>query len=178
MNAKTEAFLTPAAAQAWSEVGKHRTHESAELHVLGEAAYTDDIREAYGTLHAALGLSQKAHARIVHMDLGPVRSARGVVAVYTAADIRGTNDCGPIIHDDPILSEGLVEYVGQPIFDLARHESTRPDGTRETFAVGGRVAYALAPVYTDDGGHLNGVGRRVMASHMVRFAAAALESRS
>ena len=116
MNAKTEAFLTPAAAQAWSEVGRHRTHESAELHVLGEAAYTDDIREAYGTLHAALGLSQKAHARIVHMDLEPVRSARGVVAVYTAADIRGTNDCGPIIHDDPILSEGLVEYVGQPIF--------------------------------------------------------------
>jgi xanthine dehydrogenase large subunit len=40
----------------------------------------------------------------------------GVVAVLTAADIPGKNDCGPIIHDDPILATDLVQYVGQPIF--------------------------------------------------------------
>jgi xanthine dehydrogenase large subunit len=85
-------------------VGVARPHESAELHVLGQATYTDDIPELQGTLHAALGLSSKAHARITAMDLAPVRSAPGVVAVYTAADIVGTNDCGPIIHDDPILA--------------------------------------------------------------------------
>jgi xanthine dehydrogenase large subunit len=45
-----------------------------------------------------------------------VRASRGVVAVYTAHDIPGANDCGPIIHDDPILADGLVQYVGQPIF--------------------------------------------------------------
>ena len=28
----------------------------------------------------------------------------------------GENDCGPIIHDDPILADGLVQYVGQPMF--------------------------------------------------------------
>ena len=68
-------------------------------------------------------------------------------------------------------------FSDQPIFDLARHESTRPDGTRETFAAGTGVAYAMVPVYTDDGGHLNGVGRRVMASHLLRFAAGALGAR-
>ncbi|MYM94680.1 xanthine dehydrogenase molybdopterin binding subunit [Duganella vulcania] len=104
------------AAQAWKAVGVARPHESAELHVLGQATYTDDIPELHGTLHAALGLSSKAHARINAMDLSPVRSAPGVVAVYTAEDIVGTNDCGPIIHDDPILSAGEVMYVGQPIF--------------------------------------------------------------
>jgi xanthine dehydrogenase large subunit len=103
-------------AAAWTAVGVARPHESAELHVLGQAAYTDDIPELNGTLHAALGLSAKAHARIVSIDLAPVRAMPGVVDVYTVDDIPGANDCGPIIHDDPILADGLVQYVGQPIF--------------------------------------------------------------
>jgi xanthine dehydrogenase molybdopterin-binding subunit B len=46
---------------AWTEVGRQHPHESAVLHVLGEAAYTDDMPELQGTLHAALGLSALAH---------------------------------------------------------------------------------------------------------------------
>src|SRR5207245_86413 len=109
------------------EVGQSRPHESAVLHVLGEATYTDDIPEAQGTLHAALGLSSKAHANILSMNLDAVKNAPGVVAVFTAKDIPGTNDCGPIVHDDPILSEGLVEYVGQPIFVVVAdsHDNAR-----------------------------------------------------
>ncbi|GGY03649.1 xanthine dehydrogenase molybdopterin binding subunit [Massilia dura] len=103
-------------AAAWAGVGLSRKHESAELHVLGQATYTDDIPELHGTLHAALGLSSKAHANITAMDLDPVKNSPGVVAVFTAKDIPGVNDCGPIIHDDPVLSPGLVQYVGQPIF--------------------------------------------------------------
>ncbi|MGH8808023.1 MAG: xanthine dehydrogenase molybdopterin binding subunit, partial [Noviherbaspirillum sp.] len=115
MNTRTVAFLkqaTQEAASAWAEVGKQRPHESAVMHVLGEATYTDDIPELQGTLHAALGTSQKAHAKIKAIDLAAVKASRGVVAVYTAKDIPGTNDCGPIIHDDPIFADGLVEYVG------------------------------------------------------------------
>jgi xanthine dehydrogenase large subunit len=100
----------------WKAVGVARPHESAALHVLGQANYTDDVPEVRGTLHAALGLSSKPHAKITAIDLAPVRASRGVVAVLTAADIPGTNDCGPIIHDDPIFADGLVQYVGQPMF--------------------------------------------------------------
>ncbi|NHZ61920.1 xanthine dehydrogenase molybdopterin binding subunit [Massilia genomosp. 1] len=108
---------TPALkAAAWTGVGVSRAHESAALHVLGQATYTDDIPEVQGTLHAALGLSSKAHANISAIDLAAVRASAGVVAVLTVADIPGTNDSGPIIHDDPILADGLVMYVGQPIF--------------------------------------------------------------
>lgn len=91
-------------------------HESAHLHVAGEACYIDDIPELSGTLHAAIGMSEHAHARIVAMDLSAVRAAPGVVAVLTAEDIPGVNDCGPIIHDDPVLAEQLVHYLGQAIF--------------------------------------------------------------
>jgi len=112
---------------AWKAVGVPRPHESAELHVLGQATYTDDIPELQGTLHAALGLSAKAHARITGMDFAPVRACPGVVGVYTVDDIPGVNDCGPIIHDDPILSAGEVLYVGQPIFVVVAdtHDNAR-----------------------------------------------------
>lgn len=97
-------------------VGHAQPHESAHLHVSGEAPYVDDIPELSGTLHAALGLSERAHARIVSIDLVDVRAYPGVVAVLSAADIPGKNNCGPILHDDPILADGTVQYVGQPIF--------------------------------------------------------------
>ncbi|MFY3745942.1 hypothetical protein ACOQFB_18670 [Anaeromyxobacter sp. Red801] len=52
------------------------------------------------------------------------------------------------------------EYGGNaPLFDLARVESTRPDGSVETSAWQGGAVPALVPAYTDDGGHLNAEGR-------------------
>ncbi len=97
-------------------VGISRPHESAHLHVAGAAPYIDDLPELAGTLHAALGLSPVAHGRITAMQLERIRALPGVVAVLSAADIPGANDCGPIVHDDPILADGLVQYLGQPVF--------------------------------------------------------------
>ena len=59
------------------------------------------------------------------------------------------------------------EYEGEPIFDLAKVESTRPDGSRSFFRNGPDVVYTLAPDLTDDGGHLNAAGRRVAAEEFV-----------
>ncbi len=91
-------------------------HESAHLHVSGEADYVDDIAEVSGTLFAALGLSEKACAKIVSIDLSAVEKSPGVVAILSCKDIPGDNDCGPIQHDDPILAEEFVQYIGQPVF--------------------------------------------------------------
>ena len=54
-------------------------HESAVLHVTGDATYVDDIPELAGTAFIALGLSTEAHARIKSIDLDAVRQAPGVV---------------------------------------------------------------------------------------------------
>jgi xanthine dehydrogenase large subunit len=97
-------------------VGQSLPHESAQLHVSGRAAYTDDIPEPVGMLHAALGLSPVAHGRLLGIDLALLRAQPGVVAVYTAADIPGVNDIGPIVHDDPILAHEVLRYLGQPVF--------------------------------------------------------------
>jgi len=103
-------------ARAAGGVGTPAQHESAHLHVTGRAVYTDDIAEVRGTLYGAFGLSQHAHARIEGMRLDAVRAAPGVRKVLTAADIPGINNYGVSATDDPILADGLVEYVGQPLF--------------------------------------------------------------
>ncbi|MEX3922677.1 xanthine dehydrogenase molybdopterin binding subunit [Paraburkholderia sp. BR10936] len=108
-------------------LGAPLPHESADAHVSGEARYTDDIPELHGTVHAALGLARHAHARIVALDLDRVRSSPGVLAVLTAADIPGENDCGPVVHDDPVLASDVVQYLGQPVFAViaTSHELAR-----------------------------------------------------
>jgi len=113
MNTSRDAFLASPTAQG---VGASRPHESAALHVAGEAAYIDDLPELAGTLHAALGLSPIAHGKLVSIDIERLAAMPGVVAVITAQDIPGTNDCGPIVHDDPILADGTLHYLGQPVF--------------------------------------------------------------
>lgn len=55
------------------------------------------------------------------------------------------------------------EYAGEPMFDLAKVESTSPNGSRSFFNDGGEIVYTLAPELTDDGGHLNAAGRRAAA---------------
>jgi len=55
-------------------------------------------------------------------------------------------------------------YVGrEPVFDLARLESTHADGSRSYFTRGADTVYTLAPELTDDGGHLNTSARRAAA---------------
>ncbi len=105
-----------AAGQIRGGVGEAEPHESARLHVTGAALYTDDIPLPDGSLHAAIGLSERAHARIRRLDLDAVRGAPGVVTVLTAADIPGENNHGPVVHDDPIFATDVVEYDGQSLF--------------------------------------------------------------
>ena len=65
----------------------------------------------------------------------------------------------------------IKEFPEDPIFDIARIESTRMDGSRAEFKYDGITYYSLATEYTHDGGHLNVLGRRVVASEMAKFLA-------
>ncbi|MDO5611735.1 MAG: xanthine dehydrogenase molybdopterin binding subunit [Paracoccus sp. (in: a-proteobacteria)] len=97
--------------------GRSIPHESAALHVTGQAGYADDLPLPADALHACLGLSECAHGRIARLDLDAVRAAPGVVDVLTAADLPGVNDVSPNgLGDDPILADGVVRFWGQPLF--------------------------------------------------------------
>lgn len=64
----------------------------------------------------------------------------------------------------------IDEYQGkEPIFDLAAVESTYPSGKRESFEYNGKTYYALVKDYTRDGGHLNDVGSKRVATALIEF---------
>jgi xanthine dehydrogenase large subunit len=123
-----------------SEVARPLRHDSAEGHVSGSALYVDDLPETPGTLHLAFGLAADGHARLTGLDLAEVRAAPGVVAVFTAADIPGENNVGPVFHDDRLFAEDEILYPGQPLFVVAA------TGNRAA-----RVAARLAKVETEPG---------------------------
>ncbi len=127
-------------------VHKPQRHDSGHKHVSGLAEYIDDIVEPAGALHAYLGLSDRAHAEIVSVDLDAVRAAPGVVDVLTAADVPGHNDVSPVgKHDDPVFAEGKVEFLGQPMFAVVAE--TREQARRA--AVKAKVEYKDLPHVID-----------------------------
>jgi xanthine dehydrogenase large subunit len=98
-------------------VGLPLVHDSAELHVTGTANFIDDLREPEGLVHVVPGFAKEgARGKIKSIDLAQVRADPGVVAVLTAKDIPGLNDCSPSIGGDPILADGAIEFHGQVIF--------------------------------------------------------------
>ncbi|GAB0118265.1 xanthine dehydrogenase molybdopterin binding subunit [Acidisoma sp. 7E03] len=147
-----------------STIGAAIPHESARLHVAGRAAYIDDLPEPRGLLHAALGLSTEAHARILALDLSAVRTAPGVVAVITAADVPGINDIGPIFTGDPIFAGDVTEYHGQSLFAVAAR--TRAEARAAVRL--GRVTYEPLPAILTLDDALKREDARVAPSRLMR----------
>jgi xanthine dehydrogenase large subunit len=113
---------------ATSVAQKPLPHDSARLHVQGLAPYIDDIRQPEGTLHLAVGMSDKASGVVRSLDLSAVKSAPGVVAVLTAADIPGKNDIAPVFADEPLFADKEVMFHGQALFVVAAR--TRDEARR------------------------------------------------
>lgn len=61
----------------------------------------------------------------------------------------------------------------EPIFDLARVESTAPDGSTASVNWSGSSAPVMVAAYTDDGGHLNARGKLLAARELIAVLAAA-----
>ncbi|TNE37583.1 xanthine dehydrogenase molybdopterin binding subunit [Roseovarius sp.] len=94
-----------------------RIHDSAAKHVTGTADYTDDIAMPEGTLHAYLGVSDVAHAKLLGIDYTDVLATPGVVGVLTADDVPGVNDISPTgLNDEPVFPTESIQFHGQPLF--------------------------------------------------------------
>ncbi|GGB34734.1 xanthine dehydrogenase molybdopterin binding subunit [Oceanisphaera marina] len=100
-------------------VGKSVPHDSAAMQVAGEAQYIDDRLEFPNQLHLYARLSDRAHARITKLDVSPCYEFEGVTIAITADDVPGELDIGPVLAGDPLLADGKVEYVGQPVLAVA-----------------------------------------------------------
>ena len=97
-----------------------RRREDPRL-ITGSATYTHDI-VLPGMVHAAMLRSSHAHARITRIDTEMAKTAPGVVAVYTGADIEGALQpvpCAWLLPDSqlkiapyPCIAKDTVRYTG------------------------------------------------------------------
>jgi hypothetical protein len=64
-------------------------------------------------------------------------------------------------------NEMLRESFNASLFDLAENEATLPSGERRQFTRAGKTMDLLWETYTDDGGHLNKMGRQIAAIELL-----------
>ncbi|MGC1777166.1 MAG: xanthine dehydrogenase family protein molybdopterin-binding subunit, partial [Xanthobacteraceae bacterium] len=90
--------------------------------VTGQGRFAADVSFAH-QLHMRAVRSAHAHGRLVAIDTTAARSAPGVVAVWTTADVadippidfRLTRIEGLEPYRQPILARDRVRYVGEPV---------------------------------------------------------------
>ncbi|MBO0795160.1 MAG: xanthine dehydrogenase family protein molybdopterin-binding subunit, partial [Ktedonobacteraceae bacterium] len=93
--------------------------------ITGQATYVDDVK-LLGMLHMAVLRSPHGHARINSINTDAARQHPGVVAVYTAQDLKGIVGNVPIALPLPPhitngmgrrgpLAEGKVRFYGDPV---------------------------------------------------------------
>eukprot|EP01137_Pigoraptor_chileana_P018502 Opistho-2@78082 len=106
---------SPADAPERAPVGESMAHLSAAKQATGEAIYVDDISPLSNELHAAIVISERAHADILSVDASLAVALPGVHAFVSAADVRGHNDIGPVVHDEEVFATKKVVCVGSVI---------------------------------------------------------------
>jgi carbon-monoxide dehydrogenase large subunit len=124
----------------------------------GGGRYTDDVAVA-GQAQGYVLRSPHAHAKIVSIDTAAAKAMPGVLGVWTAADLTaagiGTLPClAPVKSVDgsptsdtphPVLADGVVRYVGDPVAFIAAETITQARDAAEAI----EVDYDMLPATTD-----------------------------
>ncbi|HPT72233.1 MAG TPA: xanthine dehydrogenase molybdopterin binding subunit [Candidatus Cloacimonadota bacterium] len=94
---------------------KSTKHISGHLHVTGTSKFIGEETRPSGMQSIKLVFSPYAHAEILSIDTSEAVKIEGMSAVITWKDIPGQNQINHIYHDEPLLPETKVTYVGQPV---------------------------------------------------------------
>ena len=99
-------------------------HESGALHATGKAIYIDDINVPSNTLTGFVVTSKIARGILHHFNLDKAKQTPGVHAILSYKDIPGHHIVGAVVHDEQILIEKNIEFVGQALFIIAAENET------------------------------------------------------
>jgi CO/xanthine dehydrogenase Mo-binding subunit len=109
--------IVDANASVGSQVGRSMPRLEGRAKVTGRAEYTHTMRIP-GMLHAKLFRSTVPHGKIGSVDTRAAKNVPGVAHVITIEDVKRLIPnpyYGPAFHDQPILADGKVRFVGEPV---------------------------------------------------------------
>ncbi len=139
-------------------IGKSIERIDARAKVTGEAKYATDLVFP-GQLYMKVLFSERPHAIVRHVDVGPALAVEGVVDVFTASDVP-VNEYGYLANDQPVLCGpgstnpygDRVRFVGDQIAvvvaesnEIAKHACEQIVVTYEDLPVVSSVDEALKP---------------------------------
>ena len=125
-----------------AQFGRRQVRAEDDNLITGRGRYIDDIRFP-GMLHVAIVRSQAARARI-KVDTAAALAAKGVHAVFTAADLPPAARILPDCHPNPtlkhprgpqVLADREVRYVGEPIAAVVAEDRYLAEDAAELVAV-------------------------------------------
>jgi CO/xanthine dehydrogenase Mo-binding subunit len=89
--------------------------------------------------------AHQPHARILSIDTSATGQVAGVVGVFTAKDVPGSNRVGIVLQDMPVLCEDKVRYVGDAVAIVAAGSDEAAYRARDQI----NVEYEPLPVVGD-----------------------------
>ncbi len=98
----------------FAPVGSSVRRNDARGKVTGETRYGGDLA-GVDALHVAVLRSDLPHAEILAVDTSKALALKGVVAVFTAEDVPGTNRHGLIRRDQELIASRFVRYTGDAV---------------------------------------------------------------
>jgi CO/xanthine dehydrogenase Mo-binding subunit len=104
-------------ATAGRQVGRSVPRLEGQAKVTGRLEYVHNMRLP-GMLYGKIFRSTLAHGRITRIDTSTAQAHPGVHRVVTIDDVRKVVSqpfYGPAFHDQPILADKKVHYVGEPV---------------------------------------------------------------
>lgn len=101
-----------------ARIGESPLRPDGRAKVEGSFAFSSDLPFDNAVWGVTLR-SPHPYARIVSIDTAPALAIAGVHAVLTAADVPGKLTYGLVTADQPVLADGVVRYVGEPIAIVA-----------------------------------------------------------
>jgi nicotinate dehydrogenase large molybdopterin subunit len=138
----TGVFKTLYKEQPEGPVGKSERRIDGLEKVLGTALFGADLFFNRADYFACVVRSEQAHANVLSIDTSAALRMPGVIAVYTAADVPGTNRQGLIRRDHPVLAENKVLYRGDGVALVVAQTEKAARRGREAV----RVEYEPLPV--------------------------------
>lgn len=95
-------------------IGRSVRRNDAHGKVTGATRYGGDLA-GKDVLHVAVLRSELPHAEIMGIDTAHAEAMPGVVGVYTAKDVPGTNRHGLIRRDQELIASRFVRYTGDAL---------------------------------------------------------------
>ena len=138
-----------------------------------------DTDGVLGQYQKSIELLKQRHpeTKFIHVTVPLTSNDRGLKAGYKSLKDVIKQIVGKANYFDNAArcryNKRLLEiYSGkEPILDLARLESTLPDGSQVASGSGDKRCASLAPEYTDDAGHLNQYGGKIVGEQFLVFLA-------